>query len=263
MTEQVIPERIIENLKEQVELSKRIIEDHHSKYAAVRLAELSNDLIAWITREGSLSKSIEIESDALPEVRERINGIRINEAPTWALDAYAGISALLKRDRASAVLLPPESAAPVLIFPGEEKGKEKALVYGPFNQDATIDGFLIRIGGESDPVPVHIREAEGKPTYICEARHDVAIDLAPHYMKDPLRVKGTGRWFRDESGEWIMKRFTIVDFVVLTHERLSNALTKLRAISKEWPHVDDPITEIMESRRDETPYTLHHRVTQP
>ena len=196
-------------------------------------------------RSGSTILVNEIESEALPGIRERIHGIRINEAPAGALDAYAGINALLRRDRASAILLPPESGVPVLKFPGETK--EERLVYGPFNQDGTLDGFLIRIGGESDPVPVHIREAEGKPTHICEARHEVAMNLAPHYMKDPLRVKGNGRWFRDEDGEWVMKRFTILDFVVLTDERLSDALAKLRAISKTWPHVE----EITESRRDD------------
>src|SRR5207237_598661 len=75
-------------------------------------------------RSGSTILVNEIESEALPEVRERIHGIRINEAPAEVSDAYAGISALLRHDRASAVLLPPESAAPVLKFPGEEKEKE-------------------------------------------------------------------------------------------------------------------------------------------
>jgi hypothetical protein len=222
-----------------------------------RLAEYMAELAAMLGHEenvhfvklqsGSTILVNEIEREAFPKVRERVHLVRANEAPPGALKAYRKLNDLLMHDNASAVLIPPEGTRPILKFPGRER--EKRLVYGPFNQDGVLDGILIRIGGESDPVPVHLQQAEDK-LHICEAKRTVAMELAPYYLKCPLRVTGNGRWFRDEDGEWVMKRFTILHFEPLKDEKLSAVLNRLRAIKTDLSQLSDPVSEMLDLRRE-------------
>jgi hypothetical protein len=101
---------------------------------------------------------------------------------------------------------------------------------------------------------VHIQESEDKPAYICEAKRLVAIDLAPYYLKAPLRVYGEGRWFRDDDGEWIMKRFTIRDFKPLKDERLSDSLKRLRGL-RGLSAQPEAISDLLKMRHGETKET--------
>jgi hypothetical protein len=220
-----------------------------AKYMAELATMLGHEENVHFVRleSGSTVLVNEIEHEAFPKVRERVHAVHTKEGPSEALKAYKELDTLLMHDNASAVLISPDNPRPVLKFPGRER--EKRLVYGPFNQDGVLDGILIRIGGGGDPVPVHLQEADDK-LYICEAKRTVAMELAPYYLKCPLRVTGNGRWFRDENGDWVMKRFTIVHFQPLKDERLSTVLTRLRAIKTNLSELSDPVSEMLDMRRD-------------
>lgn len=224
-----------------------------------RLAEYMSKIAAMLGNQekvhfvrlehGSTALVNEVEHEAFPKVRERVQAIRANEGPDLGRRAFKEINTLLAWDNASAVLIPPEGGAPVIEFPG--RAREKRLSYGPFNQDWSLDGILIRIGGENDPVPIHIQESEDKPPHICEAKRTIAIELAPYYLRSPIRVHGHGRWFRDEDGEWAMKRFTITDFKALKTDRFRDILGRIRALNTDLVGLKDPVSEFVDMRRDD------------
>ena len=224
-----------------------------------RLAEYMSKIAAMLGNQekvhfvrlepGSTVLVNEVEHEAFPKVRERVEAIRANNGPDWGQRAFKEINTLLAKDNASAVLIPPEGGAPVIKFPG--RAGEKRLSYGPFNQDWSLDGILIRIGGENDPVPIHIQESEEKPPYICEAKRTIAIKLAPYYLRSPIRVHGHGRWFRDDDDKWAMKRFTITDFKPLKTDRFRDILGRIRALDTDLVGMKDPVSEFVNMRRDD------------
>lgn len=219
-----------------------------------RLAQYMDGLAAMIGHQsqvhfvkvdpGSMTLVSEIEYEAEPKVRERIRQVRSKEGPDVARNAYKAIDEKLREDNASAELIPPEGGH-VLKFPGRKQWER--VTYGPFNQEGTLDGVLIRIGGQGDSVPVHLLE-ESDTIHVCEARRDVAIQLGPFYLRGPIRVSGTGRWFRDEDAHWKMNSFRIADFTQIKDEKLSEALDRIRSIKGLFSDIDDPIAELEKIR---------------
>ncbi len=116
-----------------------------------------------------------------------------------------------------------------------------------FSSEA-LDGILIRIGGEDDPVPVHLED--GDKIHICYAKRSIARRLAPHLFGSPLIVSGTGKWRRDPDGSWLMDRFTIQDFTELNDAPLSEVVNKLRKVEGGWKNHEDPLGELDRLRRD-------------
>ena len=67
-----------------------------------------------------------------------------------------------------------------------------------------------------------------------------------------LRVRGTGRWLRDEDGAWVMQRFSISSFQVLDEKSLADVVAGLRNVpGSGWRDVADPFEELKEIRGDE------------
>ena len=145
--------------------------------------------------------------------------------------------------------VPGHPAAKVLDFPGRMKFVE--LPYGPFNQSGTLQGVVIVVGGESDPVPIHIQD--GEVTHICRAKRPLAKELAQHLFATHVRVTGTGRWFRDAEGQWTMKSFTIGEYAVLRADSLSRVVEQLRQLPGKWKERHrDPLATLDSIRHGET-----------
>jgi hypothetical protein len=124
---------------------------------------------------------------------------------------------LLRKDNATGIL---SNAAGdvVLTLPG--RNRSEPLLYGPFRQDGTIDGQLIRVGGKDETVPVHLRDGALIHTgLVCTP--EIARRIAPHLYGPTLRVHGTGTWFRNGAGEWELRSFRINDFEILDDRRCS------------------------------------------
>lgn len=198
-----------------------------------RLAEYMSDLAMLLgnvekvhfvkLKKGSTVLVHEVEWEAAPKVVERIRAIRQSEAPPDVMKAYGSIDRRLASDNAIGCLIAPPRHK-VIEFPGRSRPASSA--YGPFTQPGTLDGIPIMIGGKLDPVPVHLEE--GDVIHSCYASRAIAKRLAAYLFVSAVRAAGNGRWHRDPDGIWIMDRFIITDFCLLTDESLGEAVAKLR-----------------------------------
>lgn len=194
---------------------------------------------------GSAVPVVKVDWEAIPKVRTRANDVRNNEGPEEARKAKASIERRLIEDNASAELLEP-SGARLLYFPGRKRIVEPE--YGPLSQEGTLDGTPIVIGGEKDPVPVHLQDRN--LIHVCRASRVVAKELAPYLFSAPIRAHGIGRWFRDGTGTWTMRSFLIKGFTELRIESVKDAAERLQQVNAQWKTLSDPLA-ILASLRDD------------
>ena len=227
-----------------------------------RLAEYLADLATLIgetkdvhlvgIESGSVEAILLTESKLVPAIEERAhnaarsNGIKPT-GPREAISAYKAITKKLAEDKTGAVFMF-EAGAEILHFANQSR--RESTVYGPFNQEGSLDGVVVRLGGINDPVPVHLESDSG--SYQCLASRAVARELAKYIFEATLRVYGVGRWLRTAEGEWTLEAFMIRDFHPLNDEPLSAAIAKLRAVTGSgWTEIDDPMAEAKRIRDGE------------
>ena len=222
-----------------------------------RLAEYMADLAALLgevssvhfvrLESGSTGLIHKVEEPAIPKVRARVNGVIRGDAPADAMNAYRKTNQRLKEDNSTAVLFENESAE-IIRFPGREMVEPEP--YGPFNNEGTLDGKVIMVGGVSDPVPVHLQQ--GDTVYNCHAKREIAGELGRYLFAFELRISGVGLWNRENNGAWTLHRFNIRSFDVLDDDPLSVVVTNLRAIpGSEWNQLTDPWAESMQLRHED------------
>ncbi len=202
---------------------------------AILLGEKSRVHFVRLER-GSAVMVQEVEPEAQPAVRERIHAIRENAAPPDARQAYEALNELLGEDRTSGYLsdedTPQTPGARLLEFPGAA-ALDHDVVYGPFTEISELQGVVIRVGGELNEVPVHLKD--GEVVHICHAKRELARTLATHIFGQPLRVAGKGRWTRNVGGRWSMIRFLISDFNQLKHDALGGVIADLQRVASSTP----------------------------
>ena len=196
---------------------------------------------------GSTVPVISVEWESLPKVKKRANDVRNNEGPAEARKAKEAIEKDLASDNAEYGDLVDHHGSRVLRFPGARR--VAAQEFGPFPQAGTLDGVPIVVGGENDPVPVHLQDRG--TIHNCLASRDVAKAVGLHLFTTPLRVYGIGRWFRDATGLWTMRRFTIQNFTELRAESVIDASARLQAIEAEWKKSKDPIGRLLKIQGSE------------
>lgn len=199
-----------------------------------------------VVEPGSAVLKAHVDDAAAPKVAERARRVRDGAGPRDAQQAAVEIDALLRRDNATGELT---SSALIIPFPG--RTRPEPITYGPFRQDGTLDGQLIRIGGKDETVPVHLRDGLVIHTglYTTPA---LARELAVHFQGAMLRVHGTGTWMRQDDGVWLLRDFKIGSFEVLEETPLAEVVASLRAVKGSgWANVTDPLTEILASRHGE------------
>lgn len=189
-----------------------------------------------------------IEPVAFPKVEDRVARVREGSAPKDAMQAYKNIDNLLAKDGAVAVLTGPTESN-VIEFPG--RSRSKPVRYGPFREVGTLDGRIIRIGGRDETIPVWLKD--GEVEYHCNVRgEEVARRLAPYYLNGVVRVHGSGKWVREESGTWKLEQFDITEFEVLDDSPMTDVVVELRAVEgSTWHESDDALSDILGLRRDE------------
>ena len=227
-----------------------------------RLAEYLSDLATLFgerpyvhfvqIEDGSTELVQDVEYEAYPKVRTRVHDVKRGEGPADARRAYDALNRRLADDNASGVLVeeaePQTPPARVLEFPGRRTVVEPE--YGPVSQNGSLQGIVIVVGGESDPVPVHIED--GEQVHLCLAKRQLAKELAKHIFASPVRVDGTGRWFRDAAGTWTMRSFQIASFLVLEDAVLSNVIATLRQVPAKWKDQRDSLGRLHALRHGET-----------
>ena len=181
-----------------------------------------------------------VDQQAGPAVRERLRSASQNGTPVDVAEPLKAINLRLAKDKASGSLRE-AGGHEVIHFPGCKQHQPRT--FGPFRQQGTFDGMLIRVGGKDDTVPVHLQDRTA--IHICHATRDMARQLAPHLYQGTLRVWGDGRWERDEDGRWTLKRFDISKFELLDDAPLSQVVQRLREVEGSgWKNVEDPVMEL-------------------
>jgi len=193
---------------------------------------------------GSTSPVIRIEWEAEPKVRERLRAVKTKEAPEDALRAARDIDRRLAEDNAVGVLQDP-TGGKVLRFAGRELLKK--LVFGPIAQVGTFQGVPIRVGGEGDPVPVHLED--GKEKHIVLARRTLAKEIAQYLFSAVVRVEGVGRWIRHADAEWEMLDFKVASYRLVEDGDIRKNIADLQHIPAEWKKLDDPLAVLDEIKR--------------
>lgn len=189
-----------------------------------------------------------VDEAVIPKVRDRVRRVKAGNGPPDAMNAYRRINSHLRQDNGVGVVTE-DTGAEIIYFPGREQ--LEPVTFSAFNQEGTLDGVVIRLGGTSDPVPVHLEAGNVLHSH-CLTSRDLAKTLGRYIFGPEIRVHGTGRWFRDEDGSWVLKRFMIASFEVLDDQPLSDVVAKLRDIpGSEWDTLDDPWSELVKIRYGE------------
>jgi hypothetical protein len=219
-----------------------------------RLAEYISDLARVLGNNnsvhllkidaGSTVPVVMVEWEAEPKVRDRLKAIKNHEAPEDAQQAVKDIDRRLLEDNAKAFLVDPVGSK-VFRFLGRESATK--LGFGPVSQAGVFQGVPIKVGGENDPVPVHLED--GKDKHIVLARRSLAKDIAQYLFTSVVRVEGTGRWTRQTDGEWEMSSFQAVSFSLIEDSDIRKNIADLRKVPGEWKKLDDPLAELDQIRR--------------
>ncbi len=197
---------------------------------------------------GSTVPVIRVDWEAEPKVRDRLRAVKFNEGPLEAQRAYREINRKLVQDNANGVLLDPGKSK-VIKFPGRDAATQPE--FGPIRQSAVFQGIPIRIGGELDPVPVHLED--GNEKHIVMAPRRIAKQLGEHLFSSVVRIEGKGRFLRDRTGEWIMQDFYAQSFEVLNEGDIRSDISRLRSVPGAWKEIEDPLSELSTIRNGERP----------
>lgn len=197
---------------------------------------------------GSTVPIIRVEWEAEPKVRDRLRAVKAREAPDDALKAARSIDRRLAEDNAVGVLQDPVGGK-VLRFPGRELLKK--LVFGPIAQVGTFQGVPIRVGGEGDPVPVHLED--GKEKHIVLARRTLAKEIAQYLFSAVVRAEGTGRWIRHADGEWELLDFKVASYKLVEDADIRKNISELQSIPAEWKKLEDPLSVLHEIKHGTKP----------
>lgn len=186
-------------------------------------------------KSGSTQILSRVQREAVPKVRENLM-----RAPTGKLND------MLRNDNAEARLL--RSDSNVLDFPGRRLPRPAKM--GPFTQAIEKEGVLVRIGGKDKSAHAIIEDSQGN-TWSFEVTRELARDLAGLLYDRPIRLVGTGRWFRDEEGNWQHRDLKAADFQILNADSLANVVGRIRQLPADaWDLGDDPIGHLRALRDD-------------
>lgn len=196
-------------------------------------------------REGSAVLVAKIDEPAQPKVGDRLDRIRRGDGTKDAVKAFDDLDRLLRMDNATGQLMDADSAV-IIPFPGRDR--PTPLSFGPFKQDGSLEGQVIRVGGTDETMPVHLRDGEIVHSGLFTTP-EIAQRIAHHLLREVLRVHGTGTWFREADGTWELRSFKITDFEVLDETPLGEVVGNVRAVEgSKWNEVPDPVQHLLEER---------------
>jgi hypothetical protein len=215
----------------------------------VRLAQYINDLATLFGEPdsvhflrvdpGSAALVHAVEDEAVTKIDERLSSAVRGEGAAEQIGAFHRINNRLREDNGIGVLVE-SSGAEIIKFPG--RTEVQPITFSAFNQQGSIDGTVILVGGRTDPVPVHIQSVEeASQVRNCYAARNLAKVLGGYIFGPEVRVSGTGRWLRDSEGHWSLERFTITSFEVLSEQTLGDVVARLREVKgSTWESLKDP-----------------------
>jgi hypothetical protein len=195
-------------------------------------------------RRGSAVLVQTVDFEAAPKVRARLRSAASPDAPEDVRRPWRKIDGMLADDNAVGKLSEKAPRGLVIEFPGRlSRGAE----IGPVAEEGSIEGILVRIGGEDRSAHAHLQS--GEDTLICELSRDLARQLGQHLYGAPIRVSGRGRWRRTSEGRWHLIDFKATSFKLLDAATLRESVDRLRQVEgSEWRGAADPIAELRKLR---------------
>jgi hypothetical protein len=189
---------------------------------------------------GSTVPVLRVDQDGIERIRQRSGEIRNGTAPNEAMEAYRNVNRMLREDGATASLY--EGDAEIIPFPGQ---KEPPPLVSGVQQQGSLDGQLIKIGGEKDWVPIQLLTLEEAKITGCYAKKALAKQMGSH-LWESVRLYGRGRWTRTVQGQWHLDKFYIDSFETLSEQPLPSVVTELRNIKSDW--IENPIADILDEQ---------------
>lgn len=210
------------------------------KQLAQLLGEAENVHFKDLT-EGSARLAVCVDEPARYRVRERVNAVLIGEGTPEAVTAQSELDKMLANDNAVAELIG-ESGAVILQFQG--RTRPKPIIHGPFVQEASVQGQLVRIGGQDRTAHAILQDGDVTVRNITLKR-ELAADLAKFLYRPIICLLGKGKYYRLENGDWVLDGFTATSFEQLDDTALSGVIDSLRAVGGSgWSKVADPLKEL-------------------
>lgn len=231
-------------MKRSNQYALRIIKSAPDKITLVRLAEYMLELGRLLGEpdkvhfsglvKGSAVVRAWAEDSAADAVSLRIQQCRAGQGPQDAAVAMSRINQMLGEDGTRGELKDPAGAV-IIPFPGTKIVAPQAGLL--VTEDGHIDGQVIKIGGRDDTIPLWLRDADGVE-YHCTIRGGVlAKAISAHYLGDPIRVYGRGKWRRSADGEWTLENMAVSSYQELSSD-WDSAFQLMHSASAGWAETD-------------------------
>ena len=242
-------------MKEQHDFFFKIADQALEEMPMERLAEYVKDLVKFFDskrhvlavdiKSGSVKVTMNVDESGKEELKQRVRDVAQGKRWRRSTTAFRRINERLYEDEKEGWLSC--NGETILHFPGRLGVTQEKI--GPFKQEDSFDGRVIRIGGQKNLVPVWLQS--GDERIDCLAGRDMAKELAKHLFGEELRVSGTGNRFCDTEGEWRFSRFIITSFEILDDTPLTTLVERLRSIpGNGWEKLEDPWEELRRERED-------------
>ena len=162
-----------------------------------------------------------------PKVADRLNGVRLGDAPKDAMAAQRALEDLLANDNAVGHLT--EAATGRVVVPFVGRNRPARLAFPPFRQNASIDGVVVSIGGRDDTAHATLQDASNFHVGLTMKR-DLARQLAKLLYGPTVRLHGNGRFERQADGVWKMHDFRVDRYEPLDDAAIEEILETIRGL---------------------------------
>lgn len=216
-------------------ISMSRLAEYMADYAAL-LGEKPNVHFSRMEKSSAVQVAI-VDEPSIEKVNNRLTEVINGTAPDEAMKIYKRLDERLALDNTTGELSGGIfKGSNIIKFQG--CNRPKPIDYGIVKEAGELDGIVHRVGGKDKTIPVLLIGFEGEE-YKCNTSVEMSKELIKHYLGNPIRVSGIGKWRRTPEGVWDMEEFNIHSFDVLDDTPLEQVITELRAIKgSEWKNFD-------------------------
>lgn len=186
---------------------------------------------------GSAALKVWAETPAAPAVSKRVHSAisQSKDASRDARRALERINELLVQDGKKAELKDPQGAV-IYPFPGGRKAEPvKELV---IDEECSVSGQVIKIGGKDDTIPLLLRDSDGIEYHCTIKGEALAREISAHYLRDPIEVSGRAKWRRTMEGLWVLDQMTVKAWTPLSND-WEAAYDAMTGLASGWQNVPD------------------------
>lgn len=196
--------------------------------------------------KGSTVLQAEVETEDAQRVEERLRAVDAPDGSADAKKARALLEALLREDNARGSLSS-DRGERFIKFLGIDAVIAERI--GPIRESTTVEGEVVRVGGKDRTLHATLVSAEGKAFNLTTTSRDKAKGLATNLFSK-VRAHGTGVWYREESGEWVLDELKLEDFEPIEERSLLEAVAELRSINDSgFSKIPDPLAALRDIRK--------------